>query len=291
MLTPLRSAALKFLRDRKTPDWPTQGPLLASIYTDSTRAEQPRQTYLGGERTTENARRYIELIQRADKYVLSLSVLFMADELVPYMFPIEPVDGDSCWVEWTEPYEVFPNREKVATLAMVGVLVVRSELDPSTAIGRVILHSEEASFLISFAYWFDAAGELSVDIRNLHMQNQMPFVTRVIYTAAAALELIRHPRAVAKERHPESQKTVRAKGRLVKERRDAWTEVLVHVTREEREAGDEHAGPGHSGIRKRMHHVRPFGRTRLGKPELVVGHWRGDPRLGVLPPRPYKVVP
>jgi len=48
-----------------------------------------------------------------------------------------------------------------------------------------------------------------------------------------------------------------------------------------RSAGEK-APASSTGAGKALHHVRPFWRTKRGKLELVRGHWRGNPDLGII---------
>jgi hypothetical protein len=209
-----------------------------------------------------------------DKYVISKEVVEMVLEIGKdtALFGLGPVNLGPSWFEWTYDQH------------WCGVLVTaKDESDPVMA--RVFFWRNGTNALDSYGAYNNPAGEtelIDYDGEGSLTESQ---IRQVLRFASIARNLIEHPVVLEKVKHPESSHLVRENGDLKRKPIPAWVEV--HVTKDDARL-DRMVGK-HAG--KRFHHVRPFDRTCLGREQHVSAHWRGDPRLGVMPARPYHVVP
>ncbi|WP_217577337.1 hypothetical protein [Mesorhizobium sp. GbtcB19] len=78
------------------------------------------------------------------------------------------------------------------------------------------------------------------------------------------------------------KKLARAQGMTGKFPLFAWTEITLWATPDGSKANAENAEiEAHLSGRKCLHFVRAFLRWRMGRPEIVSSHWKGDPSLGM----------
>lgn len=103
--------------------------------------------------------------------------------------------------------------------------------------------------------------------------------------AAVALGLINSPRIIGRRQIMPNRRLEREllkrNGKAVgKFPLQAWTEILLKVAAP-KDMSNEGAVDAHLTGRKAMHFCRAHLRLRLGRVEVVRGHWRGDPALGV----------
>lgn len=99
-----------------------------------------------------------------------------------------------------------------------------------------------------------------------------------------ALALINSPRIIGRRQHMPHRGLER---RLVARRcaigkfpLHAWTEIKLHVT-PPHDASGEKSTEAHLTGERALHFCRAHLRIRLGKLEVVRGHWRGDASLGI----------
>jgi len=107
----------------------------------------------------------------------------------------------------------------------------------------------------------------------------------------AALAIINSPRVFGRRQHMPNRTLER---QLMSKRRavgkfplHAWTEITLPVGKP-RDASVEEPVEAHLTGNKALHYCRAHLRCRLGKLELVRGHWRGDAALGIKQSR-YKL--
>jgi hypothetical protein len=100
--------------------------------------------------------------------------------------------------------------------------------------------------------------------------------------------MMESPRLVERQPVIQDERLQRAREKRGVARLSDHTEVVIHVThqeRQDREAAEDAIRKG-----RKLHHVRMFHRVRRGKVERVREHWRGDAGLGVKPkPERYRV--
>lgn len=108
----------------------------------------------------------------------------------------------------------------------------------------------------------------------------------------AVLAMINTPRLIGRRQHmPHAglqRKLARAMGMTGKFPLRAWTEIKLEVGPPKLDDGGEHEGRLTGA--KALHFCRAHLRVRLGKVEIVRGHWRGDASLGIKRSR-YTLVP
>lgn len=103
------------------------------------------------------------------------------------------------------------------------------------------------------------------------------------------ISMIHNPRLVERRPVVIDEALQRRRDKAGKRRLCDHHEVVIHVTRQEREA--RQAAENHEKrTGKRLHYVRMFHRLKMGKIERVREHWRGDASRGMSRRSNYKVV-
>lgn len=110
-----------------------------------------------------------------------------------------------------------------------------------------------------------------------------------IYTFLA---MINTPRIIGRRQHMPhrglERRLVAMRGTVGKFPLHAWTEIKLEVTAP-KDASGEGSQEAHYTGERALHFCRAHIRIRLGKLEVVRGHWRGDASLGIKQSR-YKLV-
>ncbi|GLK86659.1 hypothetical protein GCM10017653_47290 [Ancylobacter defluvii] len=100
----------------------------------------------------------------------------------------------------------------------------------------------------------------------------------------AFLAFINTPRIIGRRQHMPhrslERKLVAQRAVVGKFPLHAWTEIKLHVTPPE-DLSDELSHEAHLTGERALHFCRAHLRIRLGKLEVVRGHWRGDAALGI----------
>ena len=108
----------------------------------------------------------------------------------------------------------------------------------------------------------------------------------------AALALINTPRIIGRKQHMPhrglERRLVAKRGLIGKFPLHAWTEIKLEVCAPKDASGDGSLEAHYTGERA-LHFCRAHLRVRLGKVEIVKGHWRGDASLGIKQSR-YKLI-
>lgn len=111
------------------------------------------------------------------------------------------------------------------------------------------------------------------------------------YYLYAAIALINSPRVVGRLQHMPhrslERKLVAKRGLLGKFPLHAWTEIKLEVS-DPKDASGEGSNEAHYTGERALHFCRAHIRIRLGRLEIVRGHWRGDASLGIRQSR-YKL--
>lgn len=216
----------------------------------------------------------LAVIETASPYVISLPAWKMAREITDSIAQPFTLEGVAGLPEWFE-------------------------LDTGVGYICVLLYTARDKVGLQIAYCSHTEGDWSAYVKASVQNGRIvlyrlppddpgrPDIVTILNTLATLTELIRHPTAVVKTHHPVKPLKHGAKA-ACRSHRPAFTSVDVHLSREEGRARSPLEG---TGSKRRFHHVRPFARVRLGKPELVCGHWRGDSTRGVMVPQHYRVVP
>ena len=101
---------------------------------------------------------------------------------------------------------------------------------------------------------------------------------------AALLALINTPRIIGRRQHmPHAgleRELLRQREAIGKFPLNAYTEIKLHVMRPPEDLSDDPVTEAHLTGAKALHFCRAHMRWRLGRVEIVRGHWRGDPSLG-----------
>jgi hypothetical protein len=107
----------------------------------------------------------------------------------------------------------------------------------------------------------------------------------------AALSLINSPRIIGRRQHMPhrglERRLTQKFGLTGKFPLRAWTEIKLHVTTP-KDMSSDGLHEAHLTGQKALHFCRAHLRVRLGKLEIVRGHWRGDCSLGIKQSR-YKL--
>lgn len=115
------------------------------------------------------------------------------------------------------------------------------------------------------------------------------FTTYLLY---ALLAMINTPRVIGRRQHMPhrglERDLVRAMKLTGKLPLHAWTEIKLAVD-VPHDAGGEGSVEAHLTGQRALHFCRAHLRIRLGHLEIVRGHWRGDPALGIKQSR-YKLI-
>lgn len=109
----------------------------------------------------------------------------------------------------------------------------------------------------------------------------------------ALLAFINTPRIIGRRQHMPhrglERKLIARRAVIGKFPLHAWTEIKLHVT-PPKDVSGERSHEAHLTGERALHFCRAHLRIRLGKLEVVRGHWRGDPAIGIKQTR-YTVVP
>jgi hypothetical protein len=115
---------------------------------------------------------------------------------------------------------------------------------------------------------------------------------RFTYWLYAVLALINSPRIIGRKQHMPHRGLERAiiarRGVIGKFPLHAWTEIKLEVN-SPKDASGEGSQEAHYTGERALHFCRAHIRIRLGKLEIVRGHWRGDASLGMRQSR-YKLI-
>lgn len=131
--------------------------------------------------------------------------------------------------------------------------------------------------------------DLSSDVKPLLATDTGLVLRRIQSTAhsywiAAALALINSPRIVGRRQHMPhrglERRLTQSLGLQGKFPLRAWTEILLRVA-PALDASSDTPAEAHLTGAKALHFCRAHLRVRLGKLEVVRGHWRGDASLGI----------
>jgi hypothetical protein len=110
----------------------------------------------------------------------------------------------------------------------------------------------------------------------------------------AFLALVNTPRIIGRREHkPHTglrRKLAAARGRRREFRMNPWTEIVLEVTAPRERGHSEGLQETRLTGSRALHFCRKHLRIRNGHVELVRGHWRGDPQIGVKQSQ-YRVVP
>ncbi|GLR55151.1 hypothetical protein KYK30_31865 [Shinella yambaruensis] len=105
-----------------------------------------------------------------------------------------------------------------------------------------------------------------------------------VFQIYVALSLINTPKIIGRRQHMPHRALEK---RLLKERKNigkfplhAWTEITLRITPPKDLSGVDSC-EAHLTGQKALHFCRAHLRVRCGRVEIVRGHWRGDPSLGV----------
>ena len=122
-------------------------------------------------------------------------------------------------------------------------------------------------------------------LKVVHHKYEEPRADILEFMQYATLALINSPRIIGRQLyypHMRAERDKLKKLKLVgKFPLRAWTEILLRVaTRPEDRSGDDPEEAHLTGERC-LHYCRSFLRVRNGFLEYVIGHWRGNPALGM----------
>jgi hypothetical protein len=123
------------------------------------------------------------------------------------------------------------------------------------------------------------------DLELMCEEYDKPMASVMDFMQYATLALINSPRVIGRQLyypHMRDEREKLKKLKLVgKFPLHAWTEILLRVaTRPEDHSGEEPQEAHLTGDRC-LHYCRSFLRVRNGLLEYVIGHWRGNPALGM----------
>jgi hypothetical protein len=132
-------------------------------------------------------------------------------------------------------------------------------------------------------YW--SAKPAPHDLELMCDEYEKPVASVMEFMHYATLALINSPRVIGRQLyypHMRAEREKLKKLKLVgKFPLHAWTEILLRVaTRPEDHSGDD-PQEAHLTGEKCLHYCRSFLRIRNGMLEYVIGHWRGNPALGM----------
>ncbi|MCS0497881.1 hypothetical protein NVS89_22580 [Ancylobacter sp. MQZ15Z-1] len=145
-----------------------------------------------------------------------------------------------------------------------------------------------ASFPIEFTVPLAGSSDMERD-GIVRVKGKMPeehnrAVSLLSLALTGALAFINTPKIIGRRQHMPHRGLER---RLVAQRRaigkfplHAWTEIKLHVT-PPHDASGEKSTEAHLTGERALHFCRAHLRIRLGKLEVVRGHWRGDASLGI----------
>lgn len=234
----------------------------------------------------------LKLLREATRYVVTDAVMEMLDGVDVSMFDIAPPSLPT-WIEYA-------HTNQFGTPMRTGVLMSREPGEERGLIqmfGTTVGMSEAARaggfdpIAQADGTWTDRAITPGSHVKA--SLDDYRLLVRSRHEIVAIFEAIKNPRIVDRVPRVFDEALQRARAKRGKPPLLPYDEVVIHITREEvdeyEEAMRKYREGG--GSKKRLHPVRPFTRVRLGKPEMVRGHWRGDHRLGVKTPKGYKVVP
>lgn len=111
-----------------------------------------------------------------------------------------------------------------------------------------------------------------------------PIFSNVKAILIVALAFINSPRIIGRRQHMPhrglERKLVARRAVVGKFPLHAWTEIQLHIT-PPRDASSDKTHEAHLTGERALHFCRAHLRIRLGKLEVVRGHWRGDAALGI----------
>lgn len=180
------------------------------------------------------------------------------------------------WIEW---------KRSANDLRRVALCL----MEQSGYIAVIILNSHREQPIATFCF---RPRDQALHIENLEGEIDIDWASAYTTRLIALLAFINSPKIIGRREHPPhiglQRKVARAQGKSGKAALRPWTEIKLSVTPPIRDTGNEDSEPTLTGA-KALHFCRAHLRIRLGKLEMVRGHWRGDPALGIVQSR-YKVV-
>lgn len=217
------------------------------------------------------AKNQIALAGNIPKYRISLEVMDIAHDLLDQL-PDPVHDGMSKWMEFGKDG------------SRVGMLLTD---DASCIMFAVNTKTRQWFDLIikSDGNPFYPAGSLTDKVTD---QATMVALTKARSWLLKALTLIQSPRIVEHERKTYDLPLQRARERSGKRPLSDHTEVVIHVTRREREAR-EHAAEHERRTGTRLHLVRAHYKMQRDKVIRIAEYWRGDASLGTKTTNRYRV--
>lgn len=219
---------------------------------------------------TWNGQGFEMALANIEKYRVSMEVMDLAFELEASL--PEPVfDGKAKWLE-------FGNK-----MSMVGMLI--SDENAHIVIGMSPIHK----------IWHDVAfkpdGSLAfpADLSGPTLKDRAAVVSLIKgrKMLLKALALIQQPRIVETARKTYDLPLQHARVRSGKRPLTEHSEVIIHVTKREKEARVQAEQAMRAG--KRLHLVRAHYKASHGRVIRIAEYWRGDASLGVKHTNTYRV--
>lgn len=251
-------------------------PLIFDVLSD-TRPHKGESPLTSQVRDIWREKSYSENLTNTPKYVFNMDVIVTAAELGSSCPDPDIAAFSPAWVEWDADNDL--------TLAVL--LGDRGEA------GLMFLYNKREGTLYDFTFTTYRDPMLRVRIKNREAHKGRTSIAE--HAAAAwvrvikAIALLQSPGLLdVSERHGADEKLQKARIKAGKRPLVDFREVVIHISRQEREAR-ERAADYEKRTGKRLHRVRSFVRMRLGKLERVREHWRGDASNGAVGVRNYRV--
>ncbi|WP_306147209.1 MULTISPECIES: hypothetical protein [unclassified Roseibium] len=202
--------------------------------------------------------------------------------------------SEPCFIEFRLPPEISPNinREHFGGKARIGWHLWRdgdqiNGLQFLGAKGHKICHLGELHIFrelkcgpLFSATDLASCAPLSNDGK--HCEKRIDLQARALL--AIVIGLINTPKIVGRRQHMPhrglEKRLLRSRSVSGKFPLRAWTEILLEIT-PTRDTSAEPPKEAHLTGSRAMHFCRAHLRVKRGKVEVVRGHWRGDPSLGI----------
>lgn len=178
--------------------------------------------------------------------------------------------ADATWIEWGKRYRY-------------GVLLFQAENFASGMVCQDTPDGFGAMWPMMLPFEGHEAWGQAIRLNDAPDGTQ-PDYRGLFFLLYGALALINTPRVIGRQQHMPhrglERRLAKAMGIQGRFPLQAWTEIKLEVT-PPKDMSDAGICEAHLTGQKALHFCRAHLRVRLGKVEVVRGHWRGDASLGI----------